>query len=528
MRFSPLVLFSLIALIGISFAKLHWSILFIGSFSLIIALIGLYDLLQPRSPILRNYPITGRLRFLLQEIRPQIRQYFIEGDDDEVPYSKAQRALVQQRSQAKDTATPFGSLEQVYEPDHVWINHSMAPLEIADTDFRITVGAGEAAYNCSVINISGTSYGAVSPQAIESFNRGAAIGGFAHNTGEGGLSQYHRTYEGDLIWQIGTGYFGCRTSDGLFDPKAFEKIAKAPQVKMIEIKLSQGAKPGHGGMLLAAKVTPEIAEIRQIKPFEDCISPPFHSSFCNPLELLDFVQELRHLSGGKPVGFKLCIGHPWEILAVAKAMVETDITPDFITVDGAEGGTGAAPAEFLDHVGCPLKDAVVYMDNILKGIGKRGQVKIAASGKIVTGFDVARICALGADWVNMARPFMFSIGCIQARSCHNGKCPTGITTLDPTRARAINVPKQSKAVAAFQKNTRHALAELIGVAGLDHPEKLTRRHLVRRIGQADVLLADQIWPRVDEGAILAGVETGDVRIDNYWHRVTPASFHPIN
>lgn len=528
MRFSPLVLLCALAIVSLSFAGLHWGFLCIGILSSIILLIGLYDFLQSHSPILRNYPITGRLRFLLQEIRPQIRQYFIEGDDDEVPYSKAQRALVQQRSQARDTANPFGSLEKMYEPDHVWINHSMAPVEIDDTDFRILVGAGKQAYNCSVINISGTSYGAVSPQVIESFNRGAALGGFAHNTGEGGLSQYHRTFNGDLIWQIGTGYFGCRSPDGLFDAKKFEIVAKDPQVKMIEIKLSQGAKPGHGGMLLAAKVTAEIADIRQVAPFEDCISPPFHSSFRNPLELLNFVQELRLLSGGKPVGFKLCIGHPWEILAVAKAMTETDITPDFITIDGSEGGTGAAPAEFLDHVGCPLKDAVVYMDNILKGIGKREQVKIAASGKLVTGFDVARICALGADWVNMARPFMFSIGCIQARSCHNGKCPTGITTLDPMRARAVHVPKQSEAVAAFQKNTRHALAELIGVAGVDHPVKLNRRHLVRRVGQAEVLLADQIWPRVDEGAILAGGETGDPRIDNYWHRVTPASFHPIN
>jgi len=528
MRFGLLFLSIIGSILGLYLAKQHWGLLAFGVICLIVTLVGLYDFFQIRSPVLRNYPVTGRLRFLLQEIRPQIRQYFIEGDDDEVPFSKAQRALVAQRSQAMDTAIPFGSLEHMYEPDHVWINHSMAPIEVSDTDFRITVGQGQHSYRCSVMNISGTSYGAVSGQAIESFNRGAALGGFAHNTGEGGLSQFHRTHKGDLIWQIGTGYFGCRTKDGLFDPVAFQETASDPQVKMIEIKLSQGAKPGHGGMLLAQKVTPEIAKIRQIAPYEDCVSPPFHSSFKNPVELLTFIEELRNLSGGKPVGFKLCVGHPWEILAVAKAMVESDILPDFITVDGAEGGTGAAPAEFLDHVGCPLKDAVVYVDNILKGIGKRDRVKIAASGKLLTGFDVARICALGADWVNMARPFMFSIGCIQARSCHNGKCPTGITTLDPMRARAINVPKQSEAVAAFQKHTRHALAELIGVAGLDHPSKLNRRHLVRRVGQAEVLLADQIWPRVDEGAILAGAMTSDPRIDNYWHRVTSTSFHPIN
>lgn len=528
MRFSPLAIFCLLAGLGLLFHQLHWSVLAIGLVSLLIAASGFYDFLQNRSPVLRNYPVSGRLRFLLQEIRPQIRQYFIEGDDEEVPYSKAQRALVAQRSKAKDTATPFGTLEQLYQPDHVWINHSMAPVEINDIDFRVRVGTGPKAYSCSVMNISGTSYGAVSGQAIESFNRGAALGGFAHNTGEGGLSNFHQTYKGDLIWQIGTGYFGCRAKDGTFDADAFQKTARSEQVKMIEVKLSQGAKPGRGGMVLAAKVTPEIAKIRQVEPYQDCISPPHHHSFHNPAGLLKFVEELRDLSGGKPVGFKLCIGHPWEILAVAKAMVETDIVPDFITVDGAEGGTGAAPAEFLDHVGCPLKDAVVYVDNILKGIGKRDRVKIAASGKLLSGFDIARICALGADWVNMARPFMFSIGCIQARTCHNGKCPTGITTLDPLRARAINVPKQSEAVAAFHKNTRHALAELMSVAGVNHPSKLNRRHLVRRIGQAEILLADQIWPRVEEGAIIAGAVTSDPRIDSYWHRVSSNSFHVIN
>lgn len=528
MRYIPFMLCGLLSLLCLILSGWHWGFFVTGLFFGLITLSGIYDLVQTGAPVLRNYPIIGRLRYLLQEVRPQIRQYFIEADDEEVPYSRQQRALIADRAKAGDTASPFGSLVPLYAHDHVWINHSLAPVSITNSDFRIKVGEGDKAYPCSVINISGTSYGAVSGQAIESFNRGASLGGFAHNTGEGGLSQFHQTYGGDLIWQIGTGYFGCRTEAGVFSPEAFQKTACMEQVKMIEVKLSQGAKPGHGGMLLAAKVTPEIAKIRGVPAYQDCVSPPQHTSFHNPVGLLRFIDELRALSGGKPVGFKICIGHPWEVLAIAKAMVESGIVPDFITIDGAEGGTGAAPAEFLDHIGCPLKDAVVYVDNILRGVNLRHRVKLAASGKLVSGFDVARICALGADWVNMARPFMFSIGCIQARSCHNGNCPTGITTLNPSRTRAINVEQQSKAVAAFQHHTREALAELIGAAGLAHPEKLTRRHLVQRVSQAEILLADQIYPRVDVGAVLAGVHTGDPRIDNYWHRLSGTSFHPAN
>lgn len=493
---------------------------------LLVGLSGLIDMFQTSAPILRNYPVIGRLRFFLQEIRPQIRQYFIEADDDEVPYSRDQRALVAERSRKQDSARPFGSLAGVYQNDHVWINHALQPLHIKSSDFRVPVGQGPQPYEISILNISGTSYGALSGPALESFNRGAKLGGFAHNSGEGGIAPAHTRHGGDLVWQIGTGYFGCRTQEGRFDAAKFAEQAALDQIKMIEIKLSQGAKPGHGGMLLGAKVTADIARIRGVPQGQDCISPAAHTAFHTPEGLLDFVAELRQLSGGKPVGFKLCIGHPWEFLAIAKAMVETGQLPDFITVDGAEGGTGAAPAEFMDNLGCPLKDAVVYVDNVLRAANLRDQLRVAASGKLVSGFDIARICALGADWVNMARPFMFAAGCIQARSCHNGKCPTGIATLDPARSRAINVAEKSQAIANFHKHTRQALAELVGAAGISHPAKLNRRHLVQRVSQADIKLAEQIYPQVDTGAVLAGQKTGDPRIDSYWHRVSKNSFQP--
>ena len=502
---------------------------FFGWASVILILIfalGVFDFKQRNSPILRNYPLVGRLRFLLQEIRPQIRQYFIEAEDDEVPFSRQQHAMVTERSRGKDGALPFGTLERVYNTDHVWINHSLVPNKVDNSDFRISVGSGTHSYQISVINISGTSFGAVSAPVIESFNKGASIGGFSHNTGEGGITPYHQVHNGDLIWQIGTGYFGCRSQTGEFDAKKFAEKASLDQVKMIEVKLSQGAKPGHGGVLLAPKVTNEIAAIRGVPPRVNCISPVQHSAFYTPEGLLKFIEDLRELSGGKPVGFKLAIGHPWEFLAIVKAIVEIGIKPDFITVDGAEGGTGAAPTEFSDHIGSPLKDAVVYVDNALRAASLRDSIKIAASGKIVSAFDIARICALGADWVNMARPFMFATGCIQARSCHNGNCPTGIATMDPKRSRAIDVDTKAKAVAQFQKTTRQALAKLVGASGLYTPNELTRRHLVHRVSQSQIMLASQIYPNAEQGVVFSKSMCEDPRIENYWSRVTKDSFQP--
>lgn len=489
---------------------------------------ALYDFFQKSRPVLANFPLIGRFRFFLESIRPELRQYFWESDTDELPYSRNQRSMVYQRSKELLAARPFGSDGNHYSDDFTWLNHSISPTDIPNDDFRIKVGTGSAAYDVSILNISGTSFGSLSPNAIQALSTGAKLGGFAHNTGEGSLSRYHQLGGGDTIWQISTGYFGCRTLEGKFDSMAFQDRAMLPQVKMIEIKLSQGAKPGHGGMLLGSKVTPEIAETRGVEPFQDVVSPHSHATFSTPNELLEFADKLRNLSGGKPVGIKLCVGHPWELVAIVKAMVETGTKLDFITVDGSEGGTGAAPVEFTDHIGCPLRDAVVFVDNALKGAGLRDRVKVAASGKIVSAYDIARICALGADWCNMARPFMFSLGCIQARDCASSHCPTGIATMDPNRYRALDIKSRADRVRNFQKNTRFALKELLEASGLHHPEQLTRRHIVRRLSQSQIKLADQIYPKVEVGALLRGDEVEDPRLSSYWHRVSGSSFSPLN
>jgi glutamate synthase domain-containing protein 2 len=511
--------------VGILFQS-FWFYLAAG-FSFIF-LIGIGDYSQKKRAVLGNFPLIGRFRFIFESIRPELRQYFWEADNDELPYSRNQRAMVYQRSKQLLAARSFGSDENQYLEDFSWLNHSITPSKIDDDDFRINVGQGDKAYSISVLNISGTSFGSISPKAIEAFSAGAKKGGFAHNTGEGSLSKYHQKGGGDTIWQISTGYFGCRTSDGKFDENQFAEKAKLSQVKMIEIKLSQGAKPGHGGMLLGAKVSPEIAETRNVKPYEDVISPHKHSEFSTPAELLKFASRLRELSGGKPVGIKLCIGHPWELIAIVRAMVQMDLHLDFITVDGSEGGTGAAPVEFTDHLGSPLRDAVVFVDNALIGAGLRDRVKIAASGKIVSAYDVVRICALGADWCNMARPFMFSIGCIQAKDCSSGHCPTGIATMDPKRYRVIDVEDRSQRVFNFQKNTRFAVKELLEAAGLKHPDELNRRHIVRRLSASKIKLADQIYPKVENGELLRGEEVEDARLSVYWKRVDQSSFNPVN
>jgi glutamate synthase domain-containing protein 2 len=501
---------------------------FLASFLIFLFLVGLSDYAQKKRAVLGNFPLMGRFRFIFEAIRPELRQYFWEADSDELPYSRNQRAMVYQRSKQILAARPFGSDENQYLEDFSWLNHSLSPSKIEDYDFRIKVGEGKNAYKISVLNISGTSFGSISPKAIQSFSAGAKKGGFAHNTGEGSLSKYHELGGGDTIWQISTGYFGCRTQDGRFDENLFAEKAKLSQVKMIEIKLSQGAKPGHGGMLLGAKVSPEIAETRNVPVYQDVISPHKHSEFSKPGELLKFTERLRKLSGGKPVGIKLCIGHPWEFISIVKAMVQMGIYLDFITVDGSEGGTGAAPVEFTDHLGSPLRDALVFVDNALIGAGLRDRVKVAASGKIVSAYDIVRVCAIGADWCNMARPFMFSIGCIQARDCASGHCPSGVATMDPKRYRVIDIEDRADRVYNFQKNTRFALKELLEAAGLKHPNDLNRRHIVRRLSASQIKLADQIYPKVEHGALLRGQKVEDVRLDSYWDRVDQSSFQPIN
>ena len=492
-----------------------------------LAVLGVRDITQTRHAILRNYPIVAHMRFILEEIRPELRQYFFEADKDGAPFPRDKRAIVYQRAKKELDKRPFGTMYDVYESRYEWLHHSMAPKRASPEPFRIVIGGPHCAqpYSASVFNISAMSYGSLSANAIRALNKGAALGGFAHDTGEGGYSPYHRENGGDIILQIGSGYFACRNADGTFSPEKFAEISANPQVKMIELKLSQGAKPGHGGVLPAAKVTEEVARIRGIEMGRDCISPARHPSFSTPIEMMSFIAELRHLSGGKPVGFKLCVGHPWEFLAVVKAMLETDITPDFIVVDGKEGGTGAAPLEFMDHVGTPLRDGLAFVHAALVGANLRDRIKIGVSGKITTAFDMARVMALGADWCNAARGFMFAVGCIQAQQCHTDRCPTGVATQDPMRQRAIDVPSKAERVAQFHKETVKALAELVAAAGLDHPRQLEPHHFMHRAAPDRVVTFAELYHPLKPGELLLG--TSDARFENAWAIATAESFAPI-
>ena len=453
----------------------------------LLSLVGLRDITQTKQAIRRNYPILAHFRFLFEYIRPEIRQYFIESENEAYPFSRASRSLVYQRAKKDSDKRPFGTLLDVYEPGYEWMNHSISPTVVPTSDFRITVGEQSAKpYSASVFNVSAMSFGALSANAIRALNLGAKTGGFAHDTGEGSISRYHREHDGDLIWELGSGYFGCRTADGKFDATRFADQAQHPQVKMVELKLSQGAKPGHGGVLPGPKVTPEIAAARGVPIGVDCVSPAKHSVFSTPIEMLEFIAKMRELSGGKPAGMKLAIGHPWEFFAIAKAMVKTGITPDFIVVDGSEGGTGAAPVEFTDHVGVPLREALMLVHNTLVGVGLRDRIKVGASGKIISAFDIAKTMAMGADWCNSARGFMFALGCIQAQTCHTGTCPTGVTTQDALRQRALVVPSKAERVHEFHHSTLHALSELIAAAGLQHPQDIKPEHIIRRISSTEV------------------------------------------
>ncbi|MGO9743874.1 MAG: FMN-binding glutamate synthase family protein [Roseiarcus sp.] len=471
-----------------------------------LSILGVHDLVQTRHAVLRNYPISANLRYLLEEARPEMRQYFFESETDGHPFSRDQRALVYQRAKMELDKRPFGTQLDVYAQGYEFLSHSIAPSEVDPKGFRIRVGgpACKQPYSASVFNISAMSFGSLSANAIRALNRGAKLGGFAHDTGEGGYSPYHREGGGDIVWEIGSGYFGCRDAKGGFDPKRFQDAAANPQIKMIEIKISQGAKPGHGGVLPAAKVSAEIAAIRGVPVGQDCISPARHGAFATPLEMMAFITRLRELSAGKPVGFKLCIGHPWEFLGICKAMLQTGVTPDFIVVDGKEGGTGAAPLEFSDHLGMPLREGLTFVNNALIGAGLRDRMRIGCSGKIITAFDMAAAFALGADWCNSARGFMFAIGCIQSRSCHTDKCPTGVATQDPTRARALVVEDKTTRVKNFHAAMLHALGELTGAAGLEHPQDFRPEHFSRRVSDREVLTFAELYPRLQRGELVDG------------------------
>lgn len=490
--------------------------------------VGIYDVSQTKHAILRNYPVIGNLRFLFEFIRPEVRQYFFEDDTLKLPFSRVDRSLVYQRAKKQMDQRPFGTQGDVYGSEYEWINHAMTTTHIDNSDFRITVGGPDCTkpVDLSVFNISAMSFGALSANAVMALNKGAAIGNFAHDTGEGGVSKYHLKHGGKLIWNIGSGYFGCRNQDGSFSEERFTKVATQDNIAMIEIKISQGAKPGHGGVLPGPKVSAEIAKARGIPAGQDCISPSSHSAFSTPIELMHFIAKLRKLSGGKPVGFKLCIGHPWEWFAIAKAMLATDITPDFIVVDGAEGGTGAAPIEFVDHVGTPLREGLRLVHNTLVGIDLRDRIKLGASGKVISAFDMARIMSLGADWCNSARAYMFAIGCIQAQVCHTGRCPTGVTTQDPERQKALVVSDKSVRVANYHANSLKALAELLGAAGLEHPNELRPHHIARRIPNGEIRVLSALFPDLEKGELLQGKFRNTI-FRTAWPMAQAESFEPL-
>ena len=502
-----------------------WWLPGLGLFGGLTAL-GVRDITQTRHAILRNYPIAAHLRFILEDIRPEMRQYFFEDEKKGTPFSRDQRAVAYQRAKTQPDKRPFGTQFEVYDRGYEWLLHSIAARPVPPADFRVTVGGPDCAqpYSASVFNISAMSFGSLSANAIRALNGGARQGNFAHDTGEGGLSPHHLAPGGDIIWEIGSGYFGARTPEGRFSPERFAETAAHPQVRMVELKLSQGAKPGHGGVLPAAKVSPEISATRGVPMGVDCISPSSHSAFSTPIGLLEMVAQMRRLSGGKPAGFKLCIGHRWEFLAICKAMLETGIYPDFIVVDGKEGGTGAAPMEFMDHLGTPLREGLDFVHNALVGINVRDRIRIGASGKIVTAFDIVRATALGADWCNAARGFMFALGCIQSQSCHTDRCPTGVATQDPTRQRALVIADKAPRVANFHAQTLHALAELVAAAGLDAPGEVRREHLFRRISEHEVASFATLYPLLRPGALLEG--TDDPRFAAAWAMARPDRFAP--
>lgn len=493
---APLVL----ALLALRWPSFLWSLVIL----LPVAILGVIDMVQKKQTVRRLYPFFGRFRYLLESIRPEIQQYFVESETSGAPVPREFRSLIYQRAKRARDTRPFGTVFDVNRAGYEWMNHSLVPKHPSDRHPRIQFGGKDCTqpYLASPLNISAMSYGALSRNAIMALNRGAKIGGFSHNTGEGGLSPYHLEHGGDIVWQIGTGYFGCRDKDGAFDPENFRKKASLDVVKMIEIKLSQGAKPGHGGILPAAKLTEEIANIRHVPMGQDVVSPAAHTAFATPTELLGFVARLRELSGGKPVGFKLCIGRRDEFLGICRAMLATGIAPDFITVDGGEGGTGAAPTEMTNSVGTPLRDALIFVNQALIGIGLKDQVRIVASGKVFTAFHMLRVMALGADTVNSARGMMLALGCLQSRSCNTNHCPTGIATTDKTRSDALVVTDKAVRVANFHEATVTNLVELIGAAGLESIEELEPRHINRRVQGTEIKTYAQLYPCIAHASLL--------------------------
>ncbi len=486
--------------------------------------LAIWDLTQTHHSILRNYPLLGHLRFFAESIRPEIVQYFVEQDEDGRPYTRVERSAVYERAKNQEDVKPFGTQLDVYNDEYEFLSHSIVPKPLSTEPFRTTIGGEQCSkpYSTSLLNISAMSFGALSPNALLALNQAAKKGNFYHDTGEGGISPYHKKPGGDLVWEIGTGYFGCRTEDGHFDPDRFEEQATMDQVKMIEIKVSQGAKAGHGGVLPGSKVDEEIAKTRGITVGKDCISPAFHSAFSTPIELLEFIQVLRDRSGGKPAGFKLCIGMPSEFLAICKAILETGIIPDFIVVDGGEGGTGAGPIEFLNHMGCPLTEGLLFVHNALVGCNLRDKIKVGCSAKITNAFGMASRIAIGADWCNAARAFMFSVGCIQAQRCHTNTCPVGVATQDARLYRGLVVENKAERAYHYHRNTMDALAEVVAACGLEHPDEFTPSHVLRRCSPTVVRNYSEIYEFLKPSELVQG--GGNALWQKYWDGSNATTF----
>lgn len=520
-----IISFTALVLIAI-LAYINWKFLFLLVFFVPLILVGLYDMFQSRHAIRRNFPLLGRLRYFFESIGPEIRQYFVETDVSGRPFDRLQRSLVYSRSKKETDSKPFGTQLNVYDEGYQWINHSIKAISFADIDQnpKVRIGSSQCAkpYMASLFNVSAMSYGSLSKNAIMALNAGAKEGGFYHNTGEGGLSPYHLE-GGDVVWNIGTGYFSCRDEYGNFSLEHFTKRAQYENVKMIEIKFSQGAKPGHGGILPKEKVTDEIADIRLVKKGHDIISPPKHSAFKTPLELMDFIKILREGSGGKPIGMKLCVGNKSEFLSICKAMVQTETYFDFVTVDGGEGGTGAAPQEYSDHVGMPLRDALAFVHDALNGFGLKDQIKIIASGKVISGFDIIRALSMGADLCNSARGMMFALGCIQALECHANTCPTGVATQDPRLVEGLVPEQKSIRVARYQHETVKAAMELMASAGIEHPDNVDRDLVSMRIDKTRIQTFSELFPELKKGCMLQP-ETVPDRFFYAWKKASAESF----
>ncbi|MEZ5525788.1 MAG: FMN-binding glutamate synthase family protein [Pseudomonadales bacterium] len=503
-RFVHIAIYSLLVifLIALFWPPVLWSLILLVP----LVLLGIYDVSQTRHTLWRNFPVTGHGRWIMEFFRPFLRQYFFESETSGTPINRMFRSVIYRRAKGAMDTEPYGTKVDTQCVGYEWIGHSIASSHI-DTDNpdpRIRIGGPDCKqpYRASILNISAMSFGALSHNAIRALNRGALIGGFYHNSGEGSVSPYHLENGGDLVWQIGTGYFGCRNPDGTFSPEHFQKTAILDAIKMIEIKLSQGAKPGHGGILPADKNTEEIARIRLVEPGTTVKSPPTHSAFGTPMEMMAFIQQLRELSGGKPIGFKLAVGRPSEFVALCMAMVKSGIKPDFITVDGGEGGTGAAPLEYSNSVGMPLREALPFICDTLIGFNLKKEIKVIASGKVFTGFHLVRNIALGADACNSARGMMIALGCVQSLTCNTNRCPTGVATQDPRLSSGLEVDDKAQRVARFHRQTVKAAMEIVASAGLDDPTELNRTYISRRTSQLEVKRLDEIYPYPETGCLL--------------------------